>query len=111
LGWEDYFNGGKGHNFKETTAFKPFWRHVISLGIVLVTFGLPAAMSLLFFIYLWLQGNSIVNNDITIFLIITDFILLSAFIITLGYYIYKSLKIGQEYRNEKHTVTNEIQQS
>jgi hypothetical protein len=111
LGWEDYFNGGKGHNFKETAAFKPYWRHAISLGIVLVTFGLPAAMPLPFFIYLWLQGNSIVENDIIIFLMITNFILLSAFVIAVGYYICKSLKIGKEYRNEKNTVANEIQQS
>lgn len=112
MGWEDYFNGKKEHSLKETTVCNLLSRykirHMISLGIAIASFIVPV-ISL--FIYLWLQGNNIFKNDITYFLIICDIILLIIFLIVVGYYILKSLKIGQEYRNEKHTVTNEIQQS
>lgn len=111
MGWGSHFNGDKKNNLKVNTVFNPSYRHIISLGIVAVTFIIPTIIPLFHYSYLWRQGNSIVENNITKLLITGDFILVFIFIFVIFYYIRTSSKVGKEYKNEKYAVTNEIQQS
>lgn len=110
MGWEAYFNGEKEGNSKETNVFNLHSqhkiRHIVSWLIVLVSFFGPAVIS-----FLYLQKSNIVENDIYEFFKSLYIILFAIIPFVVGYYISRSLKIDQEYRNEKHIVTNMTQQS
>lgn len=116
MGWEADFNGEKENNLtavlKEhnlTAVFnrvspRRMIRHTISLGIVGVSFFGPALIS-----FLYLRKSNIV--ELYIYELFVG--IYKAFFITIllvvGYYIARSLKIDQEYMNEKNIVTKGTQ--
>lgn len=95
MGWEAYFNGEKENNSKETKVFNLLSqhtiRHIISLGIVIVSFFGPAVMSILY-----LQKSKIFEDDIYGPFKILYFVFFVIIIFVVGYYGYRSSKIGPE---------------